>query len=138
MRLVVRTGVDLLHTPRFVRVAERHGNRLFDRLFTARGRAEAPDQIRACAARWAAKEAAAKMLGVGLRGLGSGSSAVSWLAIEVVHDELRKPVLVLHDDARLRAAALGIETIDMSVSHDGEYVVVSVVGAGVITATTES
>lgn len=138
MRLVVRTGIDLLHVGRFTRVAERHGERFYARFFTSQERAEAETRIRSYATRWAAKEATAKMLGVGLRGLGGGAPAVPWQSIELVHDELRKPLLVLHDDARTRAQALGLSSFDLSVSHDGEYVVVSVVGAGVISGASES
>jgi holo-[acyl-carrier protein] synthase len=75
------------------------------------------------------------MLGVGLRGLGSGVHAVGWTTIEVAHDELRKPLIVLHGEARDRARLLGIDSIDVSVSHDAGFVVVSVVGAGLVSDT---
>ncbi|MFM2031843.1 MAG: hypothetical protein RLZZ297_608 [Chloroflexota bacterium] len=137
MRIVVRTGVDLLHLGRFATVVDRHGARFTTRYFSPREIAEAGNRVRSYATRWAAKEATAKMLGVGLRGLGSGAAAVSWLSIEVVHDELRKPLVVLHNDARSRAAALGLQSLDVSVSHDGNYVVVSVVGAGLVNESLE-
>ena len=138
MRLVLRTGIDLLHLERFEAVYRRYGMRFVQRIFTLQEQHYCDTRVTAYAARWAAKEATAKMLGVGLSGLGSGTSAVQWTAIEVVPDELRKPVLVLHGAARERAEALGIYTVDMSISHDAGYVVVSVVGAGLVNDTFEA
>ncbi|MFM2309872.1 MAG: hypothetical protein RLY87_1994 [Chloroflexota bacterium] len=138
MRLVLRTGIDLLRVDRFAGVMQRYGGRFVRRIFTEHEQLACADRLSAYATRWAAKEATAKMLGVGLRGLGSGDAAVPWTSIEVVHDALRKPMVVLHGEARLRACALGIDTIDMSVSHDGGYVVVSVVGAGILSGTSEA
>ena len=138
MRLVLRTGIDLLHIERFTAVYTRYGQRFVQRIFTPREQSYCADRPAAFATRWAAKEATAKMLGVGLRGLGSGAEAVAWDSIEVIHDALRKPVLVLHDAARDRAQLLGIDTVDISVSHDGGYVVVSVVGAGMVSDTFEA
>ena len=138
MRLVLRTGIDLLHLERFEAVYRRYGMRFVQRIFTLQEQHYCDTRVTAYAARWAAKEATAKMLGVGLSGLGSGTAAVQWTAIEVVPDELRKPVLVLHGAARERAEALGIHTVDMSISHDAGYVVVSVVGAGLVNDTFEA
>ena len=135
MRLVLRTGIDLLHIDRFTAVYTRHGLRFVRRIFTQREQEESADRISAYASRWAAKEATAKMLGVGLRGLGSGMHAVGWTTIEVTHDELRKPLIVLHGEAFERARMLGIDTIDVSVSHDAGIVVVCVVGAGLVSDT---
>ncbi len=135
MRLVLHTGIDLLHVDRFAAVYIRHGMRFVRRIFTQREQDASADRIAAYATRWAAKEATAKMLGVGLRGLGSGVHAVGWTTIEVAHDELRKPLIVLHAEARDRARLLGIDSIDVSVSHDAGFVVVSVVGAGLVSDT---
>ena len=47
-------------------------------------------------------------------------------------------MMLLHGDAHHRAVALGIDTVDVSVSHDGGYVVVSVVGAGILSEMSEA
>ena len=138
MRLVLRTGIDLLHIERFAAVYERHGMRFVRRIFTQQEQDVCADRMAAYATRWAAKEATAKMLGVGLRGLGSCAGAVGWTSIEVSHDELRKPLIILHHEAYLRARTLGIDTIDVSVSHDAGFVVVSVVGAGLVSDMSEA
>ncbi len=138
MRLILRTGIDLLHIPRFESVYRRYGMRFVQRIYTLREQQHCDARMDSYASRWAAKEAAAKMLGVGLRGLGSGAPALPWTTIEVLHDESRKPVLFLHGAARDRANALGIDTVDMSVSHDAGYVIVSVVGAGFVNDRSEA
>ncbi len=138
MRIVVRTGIDLLQISRFEAVYLRYGARLLKRIYTLREQGYCEMRMNAYATRWAAKEATAKMLGVGLRGLGSGAHAVAWTAIELVHDDLHKPCLVLHDAARERACRLGIDTFDVSVSHDAGLVVVSVVGVGLVSDTSEA
>ena len=78
MRLVLRTGIDLLRVDRFADVMQRYGTRFVRRIFTEQEQRACADRVSAYATRWAAKEATAKMLGVGLRGLGSGALAVSW------------------------------------------------------------
>ena len=138
MRLVLRTGIDLLNIDRFAAVFDRHGMRFVRRIFTQREQDVSADRMTAYATRWAAKEATAKMLGVGLRGLGSSVGAVGWTSIEVSHDALRKPLIILHHEAHLRARSLGIDTIDVSVSHDAGFVVVSVVGAGLVSDMSEA
>ena len=92
------TGIDLIEIARIERAIERWGDRFLRRVFTPaeieayRGRAPS------LAARWAAKEAAAKLLGVGLRGLGAGAKpydTVGWLEIEVLSDAQGRPTLAL-------------------------------------------
>jgi holo-[acyl-carrier protein] synthase len=138
MRLVLRTGIDLLQIDRFAAVYARHGMRFIRRIFTPGEQEASAHRVTAYATRWAAKEATAKMLGVGLRGLGSGVQAVGWTTIEVTHDELRKPLIRLHGESSARAHVLGIDTIDVSVSHDAGFVVVSVVGAGLVSDMSEA
>ena len=138
MRLVLRTGIDLLHIERFAAVYARHGMRFVRRICTQREQDLSAYRMTAYATRWAAKEATAKMLGVGLRGLGSCEGAVGWTSIEVSHDDVRKPFIILHNEAQQRARRLGIDTIDVSVSHDAGFVVVSVVGAGLVSDMSEA
>jgi len=78
------------------------------------------------AARWAAKEAVAKLLGVGLRGLGGAGrpdDALAWTEIEVLSDAQGRPALTLHGRAAARARTLGLGMIALSLSHTREHAI---------------
>ena len=131
MQLVLRTGIDMVHVPRLATIWARYGTRFAQRIYTEREQVICGNRPQALAGRWAAKEAIAKLLGVGLQGLGSGSGAVAWHSIEVERDMQGKPVVVLHALARQRFDELGLSVIEVSISHDGEYVVASATAVGV-------
>jgi holo-[acyl-carrier protein] synthase len=130
------TGIDLVEIARVERAARRWGQRFLQRVFVAGeladcGLAEgivSGARWPSLAARWAAKEAAAKALGVGLRGLGAGQAWGAGLhEIEVRRSAEGRPLLVLHGGALGRASALGISELSLSLSHSGGYAVASVV-----------
>ncbi|MFN5929702.1 MAG: holo-ACP synthase, partial [Roseiflexaceae bacterium] len=60
----------------------------------------------------------------------SGPDAVSFCHIEVVRTQSGKPTVVLHQRAQLIAQRLYLSSMDVSMSHDGEYAVASVVALG--------
>ena len=81
------TGIDLIEIERIARAVERWGDRFLDRVYTPAELAIYRARPASLAARWAAKEAVAKLLGVGLRGLGGGErtdDALAWTEIEVL------------------------------------------------------
>jgi len=102
-------GVDLVHLPRMREVIERWQERFLTRVFTdqeiAYCRARR-DPVPHFAARFAAKEAALKALGTGLR-LG-----IRWRELEVRRERGQAPVLVLTGRSREMLLAL---------THDGDY-----------------
>jgi holo-[acyl-carrier protein] synthase len=131
---VIYTGVDIVEVARIARAVERWGARFLRRVFTdgelAHCGAGEALRLPSLAARWAAKEAAAKLLGVGVRGLGAGARgarALAWHELEVAADANGRPRLLLHGAARARADAVGIAAIDLSLSHTADYAVASVV-----------
>ena len=75
------------------------------------------------AGNYAVKEAVAKALGTGFRGFGLSD-------IEVLRDELGKPVVHLYGGAAELAEKLGAETIHASISDDGDYALAFVVIEG--------
>ena len=114
------TGVDIIEIPRIKRVLDRYGQRFLNRVFT-------PDEIAYCrgrapnlAGRFAAKEAAMKALGTGVRG-------VSWKDIEVIRADSGAPSLRLHGRAEKRAERLQMSEMSLSISHSREYAVAFVV-----------
>jgi holo-[acyl-carrier protein] synthase len=130
MSLVVRTGVDMIKIVRIADVVARHGDRFLLRVLTPEEITICAGRIPAIAARWAAKEAVAKLLGVGIRGLASGADAIPWHDIQIQRDAAGKPQIVLHRYAATIAAAQGLFSFDISISHDGEYAIASAVAIG--------
>ena len=116
-------GVDVVDTRRFAAVIER-SPRLVGRVFTP-GEIEqcGGDRLRAAslAARWAAKEAVAKVL-VDNRGL-------SWHDCEVVTGELGEPRLALKGTVLAAGRSLGIDSWLLSLSHDGPMAIAFVVAS---------
>ena len=131
MSLVVRTGVDIIKIVRIADVVARHGERFLARILTPEEIIICAGRISAIAARWAAKEAVAKLLGVGIRGLASGANAIPWHDIQIQRDAAGKPQIALHGYAATIAAAQGLVSFDISISHDGEYAIASAVAIGI-------
>ena len=105
--MIVGIGVDVVEVARLTQALERTPS-LRERLFTAREQqVTAPESL---AARFAAKEAVAKAL---------GTTGLPWTDAEVVALDDGRPVLELHGKVAEVAAAQGISTWHLSLSHDG-------------------
>ncbi len=113
-------GIDTIEIPRVRRVLERHGERFLKRVYTPEEVAFCRGRVPELAARFAAKEAVMKALGTGVRGIG-------WREIEVLPDRRGKPLVYLYGGAKERAETMGLEGIDISLSHERQYAVASVV-----------
>ncbi len=114
-------GIDLVEVPRIRGMLEKHGARFKERTFTAGEIAycdSCADPAIHYAARFAAKEAAAKALGTGL-----WSEGVNWTDIEVVREALGRPRLVLHGAAKGHAS--GADCL-VSLTHTGELAMAQV------------
>jgi holo-[acyl-carrier protein] synthase len=121
--VIAGLGLDLVKVERVERALARFGGRFLARCFTAAEAAAAmqrPRPAQALAMRFAAKEAFAKAAGLGLRGL-------ALTEIEVVHDQLGKPALVLHGRARAWASQEGLTGCHLSLTDDGGYAAAVVV-----------
>lgn len=117
------SGVDLIEIERIREAIERHGNRFVERIFTDGELRACSGRVASLAARFAAKEAAAKALGCGI-------GDVSWQEIEVVGDENNAPHLVLHGTAIKMAGKLGFNQLSVSLSHTHEHAIALVVMVG--------
>lgn len=132
---MIYTGIDLIEIDRIERAVARWGERFLRRVFTPAELAAYRARLPSLAARWAAKEAVAKLLGVGLRGLGGASrqqadEAVGWTEIEILADSTGRPTIELSGRAATRAAALGVATISISLSHTRLHAVACGVALG--------
>ena len=110
--------MDLVRIPRLRAVIERWDERFLRRVFTegeiAYCRARR-DPVPHFAARFAAKEAAMKALGTGLR-LG-----VRWTELEVRRERGHAPSLVLHGRSREIGLQRGGRHMLLALTHDGDY-----------------
>ena len=118
---MLTTGVDIIEIERIQRAFERWGDRFLRRIYTEDEATYCRGRSPNLAVRFAAKEAAMKALGTGLRGVG-------WKDIEVVRNQAGAPSLLLHGRALLRAESLGVEELALSLSHSRNYAVAFVVG----------
>ncbi|NNJ08795.1 holo-ACP synthase [Chloroflexales bacterium ZM16-3] len=133
-------GIDIIEIERIRRAASRWGERFLRRVYTESelcdcGFPGPAPRYQSLAARWAAKEAAAKALGVGLSGMAAGASPndrPGMTDIEVVRAADGRPSLRLEGPAAAAAAALGIAQIALSMSHSGGSAVASVVAMSAV------
>lgn len=122
---MLTTGVDLIEIARVERVLERYGDRFLERVFTPAEVAYCRARPAELAARFAAKEAVAKALGVGVRML--ARDGIGWHEAEVIGDHRGKPLVCLHGRAAERAETLGLTEWSVSLSHAREHAIAFVV-----------
>jgi holo-[acyl-carrier protein] synthase len=109
---VLGLGTDLVDIVRFATVVERTPG-VLDRVFRSEERAALAarsDATPSLAARFAAKEAVLKAMGIGL-------AAASLRDVEVLGGGDRPPTVRLHGRAAERADALGVRCWHLSLSH---------------------
>ncbi len=114
-------GVDIIETERVAQSIARFGERFLQRVYTEQELASCNGRVTSLAARWAAKEAAAKALGTGI-------GAISWREIEVINESNQRPSLRLHGAAAVLARQLGLSEFAISLSHTKDYAIAFVVG----------
>lgn len=121
-------GIDLLEIRRFGEAFRRRGEGFLRKIFTERELNYfyrlGPKRVVVAelAARYAAKEAVSKVLGTGIKLLGSGGKVgVSWKEIEVLTEPSGKPVVVLSGRAREKAEELGFKEVHVSLTHTKDF-----------------
>ena len=109
-------GVDIIEIERIERTLAKFGPRFLRRVYTDLEAAFCRGRTSELAARFAAKEAVMKALGTGARG-------VAWREIEVLPNHRGKPLVYLHGRAQKRAERIGLNEIDISLSHSRDFAV---------------
>jgi len=115
---IIGIGTDILEVDRIADILKR-GDRFLKRVLTEgelqyfEVKGMKPETL---AALWCAKEAVSKALGTGIRGF-------ELRDIEISHNELGKPIVLLHGNAKLLGENLGIENIQLSLSHSDMYAI---------------
>ncbi len=118
-------GTDLVEIERF-RLALARRATLSDRLFTDGEQVYAygqHDPVQSLAARFGAKEATMKALGVGL-------GAFRFREVEVVRDDSGAPTLALHGAAAELAGERGVHAWQLSLTHTGATAMAVVLALG--------
>jgi holo-[acyl-carrier protein] synthase len=125
--MIVGSGVDMIEIARIADVLARYGDRFCQRIYL-------PGEIRYCrskkngaesfAARFAAKEAAAKALGTGIQ------HGVAWRDIEVVRAQSGRPTLLFHGRAAAVAGKLGVRNAVISLTHSRTQALAQVILEG--------
>lgn len=125
--IVLRSGVDLVEIERIEQLDAQIRPRFLARVFTPSELEQSGGRAASLAARFAAKEAAAKALGCGI-------GPISWQDVEVERGENGEPCLRLHGPAAELAAELGLTTWSLSLSHSRSHAVAMVVACGEVFA----
>jgi holo-[acyl-carrier protein] synthase len=116
--MIFGIGLDLVQISRIGSILNRWGDRFLERVFTRQ-------EIDYCllrkdpsphlAARFAAKEAFLKALGIGY------DQGVRWKDIEVTRNSSGRPEVQLHNTTKTLCQSHGISRIHLSMTHDGNY-----------------
>jgi holo-[acyl-carrier protein] synthase len=116
--MIIGVGIDIVETERVEKVLERHGGRFASKIFTPVEReysnARKFPHVH-YAARFAAKEAFVKAVGLGM------TNGMRWQDIGIVNDGLGKPELTIEGKAATRLAELGVTHTHVSLSHTHEH-----------------
>jgi len=122
----MKCGTDIIEISRIKESIEKYGESFASRIYSSREieYCEKKGQVKYqhYAARFASKEAVAKMFGTGFNG------AFDWKDIEVINDEFGKPHVELSGGAKKIFEDEKLEKIDISLSHCKEYAVAMVIG----------
>jgi holo-[acyl-carrier protein] synthase len=124
---ILGTGMDLVELERIADTLHRFGERFLARCFTL-------DEVAYCrehrnpvphlAARFAAKEAAAKALGTGM------AHGVGWTELEVLSRRGERPELAFHGAARALAERIGVRRAHLTLTHARDHAAAMVVLEG--------
>lgn len=131
--MIIGSGIDLVEIARIQQSMDRFGQRFLDRIFTGAEQAyclRKRNSAESFAARFAAKEAAAKALGTGI------SHGVNWLEIEVVRGRGGKPDVRFSGRAAQIAARLGARNAALSLTHTTDLAMASVLLEDEVQSTT--
>ena len=119
--MLTGVGCDLIEIERVKKACEKEAFLL--RVYTEMERRQANGKPSVLAGTFAVKEAVAKVFGTGFRTFMPKD-------VEVLRDELGKPYVILHGNAKLVVEEKGIRKIEVSISNTGEHAMAFAVGEG--------
>jgi holo-[acyl-carrier protein] synthase len=116
--MIFGIGIDLVNIPRIDRLLRNWEDRFKKRVFSQNEIDNSQRYMRSSerfAANFAVKEAFFKAIGNGFKG------NIRMVDIEVLRDQYGKPYINLHGRAKQAAETAQINSIYVSISHDGDY-----------------
>ncbi len=111
---ILGIGTDIVECSRIAEMIDEHGEAFLRRIYTESEILYCHSHKRSTehfAARWAAKEAIFKCLGLGWRG------PLQWTDFEISHDEMGKPQVRVGGRSRDYLQSIHIQDIQISLSH---------------------
>jgi len=128
LKKTMRLGTDIVWIPEIEQSVAQFGDRYLYRLFSLQELQDCRQgqqlNYQKLAARVAAKEATMKILDV------NNNTAIPWTSIEVVRHDNGKPRIRLHREAKSLAQAADLDECVLSLSHDQDYAIATVVTHG--------
>ena len=124
--MIVGNGVDIVQVSRIENLLRERKASFLHKIFTEEEIKyidEKNNSPQTVSGMFAAKEAISKLLG-------SGVGKVNWKDIEILHDRKGKPYPKLYNEGSKVCYELGIDRIDLSISHEKEYAIAFVAGEG--------
>ncbi len=112
-------GVDIVQVKRIEKLMEKRTEQFYGKIFTEKEilyiyeRSSNPKTV---AGLFSAKEAIVKALGTGI-------GRISWLDIEIIHDDYGKPLVNKSDKLNTILLERGKKSIDISISHEEDYAI---------------
>jgi len=122
--MIIGTGTDVVQVERIRNSIAQYGERFLARVYTERERAYSLSKANSAerfAVRFAAKEAGMKAIGTGWQG------GVKWKDFEVANESSGRPTLLLSGEARQIANRMGVERINISLTHTSELAMAFVI-----------
>jgi len=128
--MIIGIGTDIVECDRIWKVCEKHGENFLQLILTPAEKElmlsrKSPTPF--LAARWAAKEAFSKALGTGI------GEKCTFADIEILPGEKGKPYVRLSGKTAVTAAESGVKKIHISLSHEKNYAVATILLEGVDT-----
>ncbi len=121
--MIIGCGIDIVKIERIEKIINKWGESFTNRIFTSQERKyckKKKNRYQSYAARFAAKEAFLKALGLGLSG-------VSWKDIEVTNDYSGQPFLKPDGELKKIVSEKKIDKIFLTISHTNEYAIAQVI-----------
>ncbi len=120
---IIGIGTDIVEISRLQKTIDSFGGHFLERVYTENELAAIAgrkNRITFLAGRWAAKEAAAKALGCGI------GEKCNFTDINISNNSAGQPELSFSGAAEKEAARLGVTGIKLSISHEANYAVATV------------
>lgn len=122
----IKSGIDIVNINRIRKIIQNRRDGFYNKIFTDKEIEYITlkgHNVNTVAGFFASKEAVSKVLGTGI-------GAVNWKDIEILHDSNGKPFVNIMNRGKERLYQLGLDKIEISISHERDYAVAFGIGYG--------